>query len=77
MINASAETWQQPLPHGITLSCRGTGERGRPVLMFPARFPRSRVHLGRTAGALRPAGNGGYRCVAPNLRGYEHSSAAR
>ena len=33
------DTWQQPLPHGITLSCRGAGERGRPVLLFLHGFP--------------------------------------
>ena len=33
------ETWQQALPHGITLSCRGTGQRGRPVLVFLHGFP--------------------------------------
>ncbi|MFY7907766.1 MAG: alpha/beta hydrolase, partial [Burkholderiaceae bacterium] len=33
------ETWQQDLPHGITLSCRGCGERGRPVLIFLHGFP--------------------------------------
>jgi hypothetical protein len=33
------ETFLQPLPHGITLSCRTVGERGRPVLMFMHGFP--------------------------------------
>jgi pimeloyl-ACP methyl ester carboxylesterase len=69
------ETWQQGLPHGITLSCRACGERGRPVLMFLHGFPEAAwvwdpllVHFSKPE-------NGGYRCVAPNLRGYERSSA--
>ena len=69
------ETWQQDLPHGITLSCRAFGERGRPVLMFLHGFPEAAwiwdpllVHFAKPE-------NGGYRCVAPNLRGYERSSA--
>ncbi|GAB3504342.1 alpha/beta hydrolase [Curvibacter fontanus] len=69
------ETWLQPLPHGITLSCRAAGERGRPVLLFLHGFPEAAfvwdellVHFARPE-------NGGYRCVAPNLRGYEQSSA--
>ena len=68
------QTWRQPLPHGITLSCRATGERGRPVLLFLHGFPEAAfvwddllVHFARPE-------NGGYRCVAPNLRGYEQSS---
>ena len=69
------QTWQQDLPHGITLSCRACGERGRPVLMFLHGFPEAAwvwdpllVHFSKPE-------NGGYRCVAPNLRGYERSSA--
>jgi len=69
------QTWQQDLPHGITLSCRACGERGRPVLMFLHGFPEAAwvwdpllVHFSKVE-------NGGYRCVAPNLRGYERSSA--
>ena len=69
------ETLQQDLPHGITLSCRACGERGRPVLMFLHGFPEAAwvwdpllVHFAKPE-------NGGYRCVAPNLRGYERSSA--
>lgn len=68
------QTWQQPLPHGITLSCRAAGERGRPVLMFLHGFPEAAfvwddllLHFARPE-------NGGYRCVAPNLRGFEQSS---
>ena len=71
------EHFQQALPHGITLSCRAAGERGRPGADVPARLSRSRLRLGRTARALRAPENGGYRCVAPNLRGYEQSVAAR
>jgi pimeloyl-ACP methyl ester carboxylesterase len=69
------ETWQQDLPHGITLSCRACGKRGRPVLIFLHGFPEAAwvwdpllVHFSKPE-------NGGYRCVAPNLRGYERSSA--
>ena len=69
------QTWQQALPHGITLSCRACGEPGRPVLMFLHGFPEGAwvwdpllLHFSRPE-------NGGYRCVAPNLRGFERSSA--
>lgn len=69
------QTWQQELPHGITLSCRACGEPGRPVLMFLHGFPEAAfVWDGLLQHFSRPE-NGGYRCVAPNLRGYEHSSA--
>jgi epoxide hydrolase 4 len=69
------QTWQQALPHGISLSCRACGEPGRPVLLFLHGFPEGAwvwdpllLHFSRPE-------NGGYRCVAPNLRGYERSSA--
>ncbi len=69
------EKYQQALPHGITLSCRAAGEHGRPVLMFLHGFPEAAFvwdfHLDYFS---RPE-HGGYRCVAPNLRGFEHSSA--
>jgi epoxide hydrolase 4 len=69
------ETWLQALPHGITLSCRACGERGRPVMMFLHGFPEGAfVWDGLLAHFAQPE-NGGYRCVAPNLRGYERSSA--
>ncbi|NDP62681.1 alpha/beta fold hydrolase [Polaromonas sp.] len=63
------------LPHGITLSCRCTGIRGRPVLMFLHGFPEAAfVWDGLLEHFARPE-NGGFRCIAPNLRGYGPSSA--
>ncbi|HWI82717.1 alpha/beta fold hydrolase [Ramlibacter sp.] len=68
------EQFEQPLPHGITLSCRAAGARGRPVLMFLHGFPEAAfVWDGLLEHFARPE-HGGYRCVAPNLRGYERSS---
>jgi len=69
------ETWQQDLPHGITLSCRASGERGRPVLMFLHGFPEAAFVWDALLEHFARPENGGYRCVAPNLRGYAHSSA--
>ena len=69
------DTFQQVLPHGISLSCRAAGERGRPVLLFLHGFPEAAfVWDALLAHFARPE-HGGYRCVAPNLRGYEQSSA--
>lgn len=69
------ETYSQPLPHGITLSCRCAGARGRPVLMFLHGFPEAAFVWDWLLRHFSRAENGGYRCVAPNLRGFEHSSA--
>ena len=33
------ETWLAELPHGITLSCRAVGPRGRPLMLFLHGFP--------------------------------------
>lgn len=68
------ETWQQPLPHGITLSCRAAGERGRPVLMFLHGFPEAAFVWDALLLHFAQPANGGFRCVAPNLRGFEQSS---
>jgi epoxide hydrolase 4 len=65
------ETFQQDLPHGITLSCRATGERGRPVLMFLHGFPEAAFIWDEL---LEHFGTRGYRCIAPNLRGFEKST---
>ena len=68
------ETWQQPLPHGITLSCRSAGARGRPVLLFLHGFPEAAFVWDPLLDHFARPENGGYRCVAPNLRGFERSS---
>jgi pimeloyl-ACP methyl ester carboxylesterase len=68
------QTWQQALPHGITLSCRAAGERGRPVLLFLHGFPEAAFIWDELLEHFAQPANGGYRCVAPNLRGYEQSS---
>ncbi|HSW17192.1 MAG TPA: alpha/beta hydrolase [Ramlibacter sp.] len=69
------QTFALALPHGLRLSCRAAGERGAPVLVFLHGFPEAAfVWDGLLEHFARPE-NGGYRCVAPNLRGYEASSA--
>ena len=68
-------TYLQPLPHGITLSCRSAGEPGRPVLVFLHGFPEGAFVWDAMLAHFSKAENGGYRCVAPNLRGFEQSSA--
>jgi epoxide hydrolase 4 len=68
------EQYQQSLPHGITLSCRASGERGRPVLMFLHGFPEAAFVWDELLEHFARPEHGAYRCVAPNLRGYERSS---
>lgn len=69
------EIFQQDLPHGITLSCRATGVRGRPVLMFLHGFPEAAFVWDTLLEHFAKPENGGYRCIAPNLRGFEKSSS--
>ena len=61
------ETFQAVLPHGITLSCRASGKVGAPVLLFLHGFPEAAFVWDAT---LEHFGDR-YRCVAPNLRGFE------
>ena len=68
------EHFLQTLPHGITLSCRATGERGRPVLVFLHGFPEAAFVWDELLLHFAQPEHGGYRCVAPNLRGFEKSS---
>ena len=65
------ETYMQSLPHGITLSCRAAGERGKPVLVFLHGFPEAAFVWDEL---LEHFAARGFRCIAPNLRGYEKSS---
>ena len=69
------ETFQQDLPHGITLSCRAAGQLGRPVLLFLHGFPEAAFVWDELLEHYAQPEHGGYRCVAPNLRGFERSSA--
>lgn len=69
------ETFQQALPHGITLSCRAAGEAGQPVLLFLHGFPEAAFVWDELLTHFAQPAQGGFRCVAPNLRGYERSSA--
>ena len=68
------EQFQQDLPHGITLSCRASGPRGAPVLMFLHGFPEAAFVWDDLLEHFARPENGGHRCIAPNLRGYEKSS---
>ena len=63
------------LPHGITLSCRMAGDDSRPVLMFLHGFPEAAFVWDDLLEHFARPENGGYFCVAPNLRGFELSSA--
>ncbi|MDO5623969.1 MAG: alpha/beta hydrolase [Pseudomonadota bacterium] len=69
------DTWMAELPHGTRLSCRSAGARGRPVLMFLHGFPEAAFVWDTLLAHFALAEHGGYRCVAPNLRGYERSSS--
>ena len=69
------DLYQQVLPHGITLSCRSAGEKGRPVLVFLHGFPEAAFVWDDLLMHFAHPENGGYRCIAPNLRGFEQSSA--
>lgn len=64
------ETFELPLPHGITLSCRAAGPVDAPRLVFLHGFPEGAFIWDDLIGTLSDR----YRCIAPNLRGYERSS---
>ncbi len=65
------ETFALGLPHGITLSCRAAGPADAPLLVFLHGFPEAAFVWDELLVHFAPR----YRCIAPNLRGYEHSSA--
>lgn len=69
------ERWKIDLPHGIRLSCRSAGDRGRPLMVFLHGFPEGAFIWDPLLEHFAKPENGGYRCVAPNLRGFEQSSA--
>ena len=65
------QTFDAVLPHGITLSCRAAGRSGQPVLVFLHGFPEAAFVWDE----LMEHFSDRYRCIAPNLRGYERSSS--
>ncbi len=72
--SAMIDSIDHRLPHGITLHCRVSGAPGRPALLFLHGFPEGAfIWDGLLAHFARPE-NGGYRCVAPYLRGFGPSS---
>jgi pimeloyl-ACP methyl ester carboxylesterase len=71
------ETFQRALPHGITLSCRAAGETGRPLMVFLHGFPEAAFIWDELLEYFAQPEHGGYRCVAPNLRGFEQSSSPK
>lgn len=69
------ETFQRALPHGITLNCRASGEPGRPLMLFLHGFPEAAFIWDELLDYFAKPEHGGYRCLAPNLRGFEKSSS--
>jgi pimeloyl-ACP methyl ester carboxylesterase len=67
----AVQTFDLALPHGITLSCRAAGAPGAPLLVFLRGFPEGAFVWDELLLHFAPR----YRCIAPNLRGFERSSA--
>ena len=65
------ETFSIDLSYGIRLSCRAAGPATAPVLMFLHGFPEAAFVWDELLEHFASR----YRCIAPNLRGYERSSA--
>ncbi|HEV7914044.1 MAG TPA: alpha/beta hydrolase [Albitalea sp.] len=65
------ESFFAALPNGIRLSCRAAGAPDAPVLLFLHGFPEGAFVWDELLAHFAPR----YRCIAPNLRGYEASSA--
>jgi len=69
------QTRSVTLPHGITLHCRVTGVAGRPVLLLLHGFPEGAFIWDELLLHFARPENGGYRCIAPYLRGFGPSSS--
>ncbi len=65
------ETFDVDLPHGIRLSCRAAGDSDAPLLVLLHGFPEAAFVWDEVIEQLADR----FRCVAPNLRGFERSSA--
>ncbi|MDM0076674.1 alpha/beta hydrolase [Variovorax sp. J2P1-59] len=69
------ETFARTLPNGTTLSCRATGTPGRPLMVFLHGFPEAAFIWDELLEYFAQPEHGGFRCIAPNLRGFEKSSS--
>ena len=69
--SAAIRTFDAALPHGITLSCRAAGSQGAPRVVLLHGFPEAAFAWD---GVMARLGSRVH-CVAPNLRGFERSSA--
>ena len=63
------------LAHGVSLECRMAGLEGRPLMLFLHGFPEAAFVWDEMLAHFSAPDNGGYWCVAPNLRGYAGSSS--
>lgn len=71
-MSAAIERFDAALPHGITLACRAAGPaENAPRALLLHGFPEAAFVWDEVMLALSDR----VRCVAPNLRGYERSSA--
>ena len=71
------QTFQRELPSGISLSCRAAGEQGRPLMVFLHGFPEAAFIWDALLEYFSQPEHGGFRCVAPNLRGFEKSTSPK
>jgi len=69
------ETFARQLPNGTTLSCRATGTPGRPLMVLLHGFPEAAFIWDELLEHFAQPEHGGFRCIAPNLRGFEKSSS--
>ncbi|MFY3385007.1 alpha/beta fold hydrolase [Paracidovorax sp. MALMAid1276] len=69
------DTRSVSLPHGTTLHCRTSGVAGRPVMLFLHGFPEGAFIWDEQLAHFARPENGGYRCIAPYLRGFGASSS--
>jgi pimeloyl-ACP methyl ester carboxylesterase len=63
------------LPHGVELDCRVAGAADRPLMLFLHGFPEAAFVWDALLLHFSQAANGGYLCVAPDMRGYAGSSS--
>ncbi|RZL99001.1 MAG: alpha/beta fold hydrolase [Variovorax sp.] len=69
------DTFLRTLPDGTVLDCRAAGTHGRPLMLFLHGFPEGAFIWDELLLHFARPEHGGYRCVAPNLRGFAGSSA--